>query len=179
MAVKPPFLVLSGAGISAESGVATFRDAGGLWEGSRVEDVATPEGFAEDPLRGWRFYEARRVQIASCEPNAAHRTVVEMEELWCDDFALVTQNVDGLHERAGSRRVHRLHGSIWNMRCTADGRKLENREVPLRELPPRCECGAMLRPDVVWFGEMLESSILNAAFLAAEKARTVLVIGTS
>ncbi|MEZ4654200.1 MAG: Sir2 family NAD-dependent protein deacetylase [Candidatus Eisenbacteria bacterium] len=102
-----------------------------------------------------------------------------MEELWCDDFALVTQNVDGLHERAGSRRVHRLHGSIWNMRCTADGRKLENREVPLRELPPRCECGAMLRPDVVWFGEMLESSILNAAFLAAEKARTVLVIGTS
>lgn len=178
--LKPPILVLTGAGVSADSGVSTFRDAGGLWEGARVEDVATPEAFARDPERVWRWYDARRVQIASCEPNTAHRTLVEMENFYGDDFTLVTQNVDGLHERAGSRQIHRLHGSLWSARCTGDGRRFEQREVPLPTIPPACaECGKLLRPDVVWFGEMLDPAIMDAATCAAERARTVLVIGTS
>ena len=180
MKIQPPILVLTGAGVSADSGVSTFRDAGGLWEGTRIEDVATPEGFARDPVKVWRWYDERRVQVASCEPNAAHRAIVEMEKTFGDDFTLITQNVDGLHERAGSRAIHRLHGSLWSMRCTGDGRRFEQREVPLPSIPPVCsECGEMLRPDVVWFGELLDAAILDAAATAAERARTVLVIGTS
>lgn len=178
--LKAPILVLTGAGISADSGVSTFRDAGGLWEGVRVEDVATPEAFARDPEKVWRWYDARRVQVASCVPNAAHRAVVEMEDQFGDQFTLVTQNVDGLHERAGSRHIHRLHGSLWSTRCTRDGRRFPQTEAPLPTLPPICpECGEMLRPDVVWFGELLDRATMDAAARAAERARTVLVIGTS
>lgn len=177
-------MILTGAGISAESGVPTFRGADGFWARFRPEELATPEAFARDPELCWQWYDARRRAIAECEPNSAHHGIVEIESRLRQrsgesSFLLVTQNVDGLHERAGSERVLRLHGSIWSVRCTREGTRRENRDIPVEPLPPVCSCGALLRPDVVWFGEMLDDAILRQAFRAAEAAQTVLVIGTS
>ncbi|MFN8484011.1 MAG: NAD-dependent deacylase [Anaerolineae bacterium] len=174
----PAVAVLTGAGVSAESGVPTFRGAGGLWRTYRPEDLATPAAFARDPRLVWEWYDCRRQTVAACEPNAAHCTLAEMERA-LPHFTLVTQNVDGLHERAGSRNVLRLHGSLWSLRCTRDGRRVPNNDVPLADIPPRCACGALLRPDVVWFGETLPGEVVEAAWRAAEEARLVLVIGTS
>ena len=174
----PSVVVLTGAGVSAESGVPTFRGAGGLWRTYRAEDLATPEAFARDPRLVWEWYDWRRQTVAACEPNAAHRTLAEMERC-LPDFTLVTQNVDGLHERAGSQKALRLHGSLWSLRCTREGRRVPNHEVPLAEIPPRCECGALLRPDVVWFGETLPGDIIEAAWRAAAAADVMLVVGTS
>ena len=171
--------VFSGAGISAESGVATFRGAGGLWEGYRAEDVATPEAFAADPEMVWRFYEARRRTAGSVRPNPAHDVIAR----WQDRFAalaVVTQNVDGLHRAAGSRDVLELHGSLWKIRCSECGREEETRIVPLPEVPPRCpECRGIGRPGVVWFGEVLPQGTFNAAVEAASAAEVMLVVGTS
>ncbi len=174
----PAVVVLTGAGVSAESGVPTFRGAGGLWRTYRAEDLATPEAFARDPRLVWEWYDWRRQTVAACEPNAAHRTVAEMESV-LPDFTLVTQNVDGLHERAGSRNVLRLHGSLWSLRCTREGLRVPNDDVPLADIPPRCACGALMRPDVVWFGETLPGSVIEAAWRAAEAADVMLVVGTS
>ncbi|MFN8472980.1 MAG: NAD-dependent deacylase [Anaerolineae bacterium] len=171
-------VVLTGAGVSAESGVPTFRGAGGLWRTYRAEDLATPQAFARDPRLVWEWYDWRRQTVAACAPNAAHRTLAEMERA-LPSFTLVTQNVDGLHERAGSRHVLRLHGSLWSLRCTREGRRVQNHDVPLAELPPRCACGALLRPDVVWFGETLPGDVIEAAWRAAEEADLMLVVGTS
>ena len=171
-------VVLTGAGVSAESGVPTFRGAGGLWRTYRAEDLATPEAFRRDPRLVWEWYAWRREVVAACRPNAAHHAIAQMERA-IPDFTLVTQNVDGLHERAGSRRVLRLHGSLWTLRCTRDGRRVENHAVPLAELPPHCECGALLRPDVVWFGEALDPATVAAALDAARHADLLLVVGTS
>ncbi len=173
-----PIAVLTGAGISAESGVPTFRGAGGLWRQFRAEDLATPEAFARDPRLVWEWYDWRRQIIARCEPNAAHRTLVEIEDT-VPAFVLMTQNVDGLHQRAGSRRVLTLHGDIWRVRCTREGTVTLRDEVPLPDLPPRCVCGALLRPDVVWFGENLDPAVLNAARQATSTCKMMLVIGTS
>ena len=170
--------VLTGAGVSAESGVPTFRGEKGLWRRYRPEELATPEAFARDPKLVWEWYDWRRQLIARCEPNAAHRTLAEMEEFF-PNFTLITQNVDGLHQAAGSKRVLELHGNIWRVRCTAEGTVTENREVPLKEIPPRCGCGALLRPDVVWFGEPLPAEALEAAYRAAQNCDVMLVIGTS
>ncbi len=170
---------LTGAGISAESGIATFRGSGGLWENHPVEEVATPGGFARDPLLVWRFYDARRRQAASCSPNAGHRALARLEGALGGRFTLATQNVDGLHLLAGSRRVLELHGSLWRVRCTRCGYAGEERTVPLPTLSPRCACGALLRPDIVWFGEALPTEVFEAAAEAAESCDLFLVVGTS
>lgn len=179
--IETPVVVLTGAGISAESGVPTFRGPGGLWRNYRPEDLATPEAFARDPKMVWEWYAWRRERVGPCRPNAAHCTLVEIEErVGQGAFTLITQNIDGLHEAAGSQNVLRLHGSLWSMRCTREGTRFVDRRVPLEEIPPRCEqCGELLRPDVVWFGEMLDPEVLHAARDASVQARTVIVVGTS
>jgi NAD-dependent deacetylase len=179
--IETPVVVLTGAGISAESGVPTFRGTDGLWRNFRPEDLATPEAFARDPKLVWEWYAWRREVVAGCDPNAAHRVLVDMEEqLGRENFTLVTQNVDGLHDAAGSRNVLRLHGSLWSTRCTREGTRYPDRRVPLEEIPPRCpDCGALLRPDVVWFGEALDGDVLEVAIHASQRAKTMIVIGTS
>jgi NAD-dependent deacetylase len=144
--------VLTGAGISAESGIRTFRDAGGLWEEHRFEDVASPEGWARDAQLVWRFYAQRRAQAATCEPNAAHRALAELEAALGDRLFLCTQNVDDLHEKGGSRRVHHMHGELFVSRCEACDRPPFADRAP-HERVPVCACGARIRPHIVWFGE--------------------------
>lgn len=170
--------VLTGAGVSAESGVPTFRGNNGLWKQYRAEDLATPAAFARDPKLVWEWYDWRRSVIAQAKPNPGHYALVEAEAR-ARKFTLITQNVDGLHELAGSRSVLRLHGSIWILRCLACAREREDRRTPLPELPPRCECGVMLRPGVVWFGEALPMKIWQEAEAAARQADLFLMIGTS
>lgn len=176
--VQGPVVALTGAGISAESGVPTFRGEGGLWRNFRPEQLATPAAFCRDPALVWEWYDWRRGLIGSCAPNAAHETLAEMEAA-LPDFTLVTQNVDGLHQAAGSRNVLELHGNIWRVRCTGCGQVGDDRHVPLPEVPPPCECGALLRPDVVWFGEGLPRGVLEAAWEVAARCELMLVIGTS
>jgi NAD-dependent protein deacetylase/lipoamidase len=171
-------LALTGAGVSAESGVPTFRGSGGLWRQFRFEDLATPQAFARDPKLVWEWYAWRRDTIAGLSPNAAHAALAAMERR-LPGFHLATQNVDGLHAAAGSRRVLELHGSLWRLRCVGCGQTGEDRRVPLPELPPRCACGQLLRPDVTWFGEMLPQAAVAEAVAAARSAEVVLVIGSS
>ena len=174
-----PVLALTGAGISRESGLPTFRDADGLWEGVDPAAVATPRAFAADPLFVWRFYDARRAQAAKAQPNAAHRALAALEATG-RRFLLATQNVDGLHERAGSREIVRLHGSLWRLRCTREGTEHEDLRPSLEPLPPRCaQCAALLRPAVVWFDEPLPMQEYGRALQAARSAALVLVVGTS
>ncbi|HET6671754.1 MAG TPA: NAD-dependent deacylase [Agromyces sp.] len=170
-------VVLTGAGISAESGVPTFRDAGGLWEGHRVEDVATPEAFEREPDTVQRFYDARRHATAQTEPNPAHLALARLERELGDDLLVVTQNVDDLHERAGSTRVVHMHGDLLTALCTACGRRSPIAS-DLIERPPCPECGErMLRPDVVWFGEMpYELDAIDEALLTCD---VFAAIGTS
>jgi NAD-dependent deacetylase len=171
-------VALTGAGVSAESGLATFRGPGGMWEGRNPMELATPEAFNDDPFTVWRFYAWRRTQAARAAPNTAHTSLAALERER-DDFALITQNVDGLHELSGSRRILRLHGSLWRLRCTAEGREFDDRREELGELPPRCSCGALLRPAVVWFGEPLPVEILKEAEKQASLATLLIVAGTS
>ncbi len=174
-----PVVALTGAGVSAESGVPTFRGEEGLWRDFRPEELATPAAFQRDPKLVWEWYNWRREMIAPCAPNAAHETLAQMEaEL--PDFCVVTQNVDGLHQVAGNERVLELHGNIWRVRCETCVTSMENHRVPLPEIPPRCPaCGGLLRPDVVWFGESLPQAVLEAAWEVAASCRLMLVIGTS
>ncbi len=174
-----PLVVLTGAGVSAESGVPTFRGAEGLWRTYRAEELATPTAFHRDPQLIWEFYAWRRERIAACEPNEAHLLLAEIEKQ-ISSFTLITQNVDGLHAAAGSKNIIELHGSIWRMRCTSCGSRWNDRNVPLEELPPLCpSCGERARPDVVWFGETLDPVVLDRAFETVKSARMTLVIGTS
>jgi len=169
---------LTGAGISAESGVPTFRGPEGLWKNFRPEDLATPEAFARDPRLVWEWYNWRRGRIAPCAPNLAHHALVTLEQK-IPDFTLITQNVDGLHRRAGSRKVLHLHGTIWEVRCPGCGRVEENRDPELA-YPPLCpDCRGLLRPNVVWFGEALDPAILARAEEALEQCEILLVAGTS
>ena len=172
--------VLTGAGVSAESGVATFRGAGGLWEGHRVEDVATPGAFRRDPNLVWRFYNARRARLQTVLPNPGHHALARLENhLGPDNFALVTQNIDGLHRAAGSRHVLEVHGSLSRVKCTAC-EKLEDRPgEALPDLPVCGKCGGLLRPDVVWFGEELANGVWDRAQDAAADCDVLLVVGTS
>ena len=148
--------VLTGAGISAESGVRTFRDSNGLWEQYRFEEVASPEGWARDPALVWRFYSARRAQCASVKPNAAHVALAKLEERIGDRLFLCTQNVDPLHERAGSRRVVHMHGELMKSRCERCDKPPFDDEALYEtvESIARCACGARVRPHIVWFGEV-------------------------
>jgi NAD-dependent deacetylase len=148
-------VILTGAGISAESGLATFRGPEGLWEGHRVEDVATPEAFARDPVLVHRFYDARRANLVTVEPNAAHRALARLDAEWPGELLIVTQNVDDLHERAGAKRLLHMHGELKSAWCLAcDARTAW--EGGMGEGPACPECGrtGQLRPDIVWFGEM-------------------------
>jgi NAD-dependent deacetylase len=174
---------LTGAGVSAASGVPTFRGDHGLWRSVRPETLATPEAFERDPRLVWEWYDWRRGLIREAQPNAAHRVLAAWTERW-QDFTLVTQNVDGLDERAGARRLLRLHGSIWHARCWAgcpEGRAEWREDThPLSPLPPRCpHCGGLARPAVVWFGEPLDAPTLHEAGRAAASAQVFLAIGTS
>ena len=170
-------VVLTGAGISAESGLATFRGDDGLWEGHRPEDVATPEAFEADPVTVQRFYDERRAALCQVEPNAAHRALAELEHGVGDDFLLVTQNIDDLHERAGSRRVIHMHGRLDTARCTECGAGSHWTGTLVDNPPcPACSLRA-LRPDVVWFGEVPYG--LPAIDAALRRVGVFVSVGTS
>ncbi|MDQ2900521.1 MAG: NAD-dependent deacylase [Acidobacteriota bacterium] len=168
---------LTGAGISAESGIPTFRGSGGLWKQFRAEDLATAAAFARDPLTVWEWYQWRRELIAQCTPNAGHLALAELEAT--THFTLITQNVDGLHDLAGSRNILKLHGDIWRLRCTTCLAEWTDRSVRFAQFPPQCTCGGLARPAIVWFGENLPDGIFEEAGHAAKTADVFLVIGTS
>ncbi|MEE4538697.1 MAG: NAD-dependent deacylase [Erythrobacter sp.] len=170
-------VILTGAGISAESGIDTFRDAGGLWERHRVEDVATPEAFARDPDLVLRFYDARREALGAVTPNAAHEALGRLEREFPGELLLVTQNVDDLHERGGAARVLHMHGELKSALCSACGTR-SRWDGPMIERPACPACGeAALRPDVVWFGEMPYE--MERIYAAIERADLFVSIGTS
>jgi NAD-dependent deacetylase len=172
-------VVFTGAGVSAESGVPTFRDAQtGLWAQFKAEELATPEAFQANPKRVWEWYAWRRELVGKALPNPAHRAIAEIER-HVSEFTLVTQNVDGLHQRAGSQRVIELHGNIRRVKCFEEGVVVEHWQET-GEVPPRCPaCGAWLRPDVVWFGEALPDGAFEAAVAAAEACDLCFSIGTA
>ena len=171
--------VLTGAGISAESGVPTFRGKDGLWKQYKAETLATPEAFERDPKLVWEWYDWRRGLIAPVEPNAGHRVIAGWESLF-GEMAVITQNVDGLHAKAGSRNIVELHGNIWKLRCTREGTVEEVRDNPLPHIPPVCpNCGSFLRPHIVWFGESLDPVVLDRATDLSESCQVMFVIGTS
>jgi NAD-dependent deacetylase len=172
--------VLTGAGISAESGIRTFRDAGGLWESYRFEEVASPEGWTAHPETVWRFYAQRRAQAAGCEPNAAHLALAALERRLGERLFLCTQNVDDLHEKAGSRRVHHMHGELFKTRCERCDRApfADAQARQAHATLPTCgECGARLRPHIVWFGEVPLG--LDAIAEALDRATLFVTIGSS
>jgi len=172
-------VVLTGAGISAESGIPTFRGEEGLWKQYRAEDLATPIAFIKDPKLVWEWYDWRRGIIASKKPNAGHKILGRWEKIF-PNFILITQNIDGLHQKAGSKNILELHGNIWKVRCTEERTITENHDIPLEEIPPHCpDCGALLRPHVVWFGESLSSSVLHKAFQVSSSCEIIFSIGTS
>jgi NAD-dependent deacetylase len=171
--------VLTGAGVSAESGLATFRGGGGLWKGHRVEDVATPEAWEANPALVWRFYSMRRRDAMAAEPNAGHRALAALEQRLGERFYLCTQNVDDLHERAGSRRMHHMHGKLFESRCVRCEMPFADRLLyESAQALPRCaQCGAAVRPHIVWFGEMpLE---MDRIYRELDRATVLLVAGSS
>lgn len=170
--------VLTGAGVSAESGVPTFRGDGGFWKGYRAEDVATPQAFARDPRLVWEFYNFRRALLTHVQPNPAHHALVDLENQ-VEAFTLITQNVDGLHRLAGSRNLLEVHGNLWRLRCTGCRATTDGAHEPLPELPACPQCGALLRPDVVWFGEALPEQVWGRATAATAQCDCLIVAGTS
>jgi NAD-dependent deacetylase len=170
--------VLTGAGISADSGVPTFRGTDGLWRTYRAEDLATPEAFERNPRIVWEWYNWRRELIATKRPNAAHDAVSELERRH-PQFWLITQNVDGLHRAAGSRKLSEIHGNIWMVRCTKCGFTEENRDVPIAILPTCRQCNGLLRPHIVWFGELLDPEDMARCAASLRSCDVLLVIGTS
>jgi NAD-dependent deacetylase len=170
--------VLTGAGISAESGLATFRGSGGLWNGHRVEEVATPEAWQANPDLVWRFYSQRRRDALAAQPNAAHKALAKMEERLGDRFYLCTQNVDDLHERAGSRRIHHMHGSLFESRCTRCNQPFPDQSFYESTNLPICKtCHASIRPHIVWFGEIPLD--MDAIYRELDRADVLFVVGTS
>ncbi len=169
--------VLTGAGVSAESGIPTFRGAGGIWEKYDFQKLATPWGFKEDPALVWEWYQLRQVEIRKAVPNPAHIVIASMAKYY-PAFRLLTQNIDGMHQRAGSEDVVELHGNIWRIKCERDGTRI-TLDSPVDEIPPLCQCGSVMRPDVVWFGEPLSAEILSEASQAASESDLMFVVGTS
>ena len=171
-------VVLTGAGISAESGLPTFRGGSGLWQKYKAEDLASIEGFLQKPEVVWEWYEYRRSIYANAQPNSGHRALVDLEKFY-PEFTLITQNTDGLHFAAGSKNILELHGSLRRNRCHLCGKLYPEKVTANGQKPPRCGCGGMLRPDVVWFGEPLFPFILDAALRAALEAEIFFLVGTS
>jgi len=174
--------VLTGAGVSAASGIPTFRGPGGLWRQHRPEQLATPAAFSRDPQLVWEWYAWRRSLVADCKPNRAHEVLASWSRRF-ETFACVTQNVDGLHERAGTRGVARFHGSIWELqcwrRCEDSPARWRNDDVPFPDLPPQCpHCGGLARPGVIWFGESIDPAVVEQS-LTATTCDLFLTIGTS
>jgi NAD-dependent deacetylase len=171
-------VVATGAGMSKESGIPTFRDApNALWANYNVEDLATRDGFRRDPALVWRWYAERRAMIARAQPHEGHRALARWESCF-DAFVVLTQNIDGLHGAAGSRHVVELHGNIFRFKCFDRDHAAVGPFAP-GEVPPRCACGSLLRPDVVWFGETLDPAHLSAASAAIASCDVLLVVGTS
>ncbi len=170
--------VLTGSGLSADSGVPTFRDAReGLWAHYRPEDLASPEAFERDPDTVWQWYRARRQQMAAVEPNAGHRALAELENR-LPDLRLITQNVDGLHQRAGHRDVIEFHGNLLGNRCHREGRVVQVDDAT--DAPPSCpHCGGPVRPNVIWFGEAIPEEAIAAATMAARQCDLFVAVGTS
>lgn len=170
--------VLTGAGISAESGLATFRGSGGLWNGHRVEEVATPEAWHADPEFVWKFYSMRRRDARAAQPNAAHLALAEIEQQLGDRFYLCTQNVDDLHERAGSRRIHHMHGALFESRCVDCEAPFADQSLyDTAHLPSCAKCGALIRPHIVWFGEIPID--MEGIYRRLKQSTVLLVVGTS
>jgi NAD-dependent deacetylase len=170
-------VVLTGAGISAESGIPTFRGEGGLWRGHRVEEVASPEAFRHDPLLVWQFYSMRRTMAADKKPNPAHFALARLEEQIGERLFLCTQNVDELHELAGSKRVVHMHGRLYQSRCERCGRPPFDDRETYEDRVPECVCGSRLRPHICWFGETPYE--LNRIYGALETCTLFIAIGTS
>ena len=178
IAASERVFVLTGAGISAESGVRTFRDAGGLWEEHRIEDVATPKGFSRDPRLVWRFYSERRKQVAAVQPNPAHLALAELQQRIGERLFLCTQNVDPLHEKGGSRDVHHMHGELLKTRCeSCDRAPFEDPRAYGDEVPRCDQCGGRLRPHVVWFGEVPFG--MERIYRALEECDLFVTVGSS
>ncbi len=174
-----PTAILTGAGISAESGVPTFRGEGGLWQKFRPEELANVDAFMANPDLVWSWYQHRRQVVDDVEPNPGHYAIAKLEEA-LSDFSLITQNVDGLHARAGSRRIYELHGNIQRNKCMKCGKMFETLPDETSDKAPQCDsCSGKIRPDVVWFGEMLPEDVIDAAFRAAERSSLFLSVGTS
>jgi len=172
--------VLTGAGVSAESGLPTFRDNNGLWNGYRIDEVATPEAWKEDAERVWRFYSMRRRDGLSARPNPAHMALAHLEEVLGDRFFLCTQNVDNLHERAGSKHVTHMHGELFRSRCERNCGRGDFPDQGIYESAseiPRCECGGRIRPNIVWFGEMPLS--MDEILDRIDRCTVLLVAGSS
>lgn len=163
--------------MSAESGIPTFRGAGGIWEKYDYRRLATHQGFVEDPQLVWEWYQLRQVEIAKARPNPAHQVIVEMERHY-RRFTVITQNIDGMHKRAGNQEIVELHGNIWRMRCERDGTRIDL-SSPVKEIPPLCQCGSIMRPDVVWFGEQMPVAETEEASRAARESEVIFVVGTS
>jgi len=172
--------VLTGAGVSAESGLPTFRDNDGLWNGYRIEEVATPEAWSEDAARVWRFYSMRRKDAVEAQPNPAHLALARLEEQLGDRFYLCTQNVDNLHERAGSKRVMHMHGELFRSRCERDCGRGDFADEGIYETAgqiPRCACGGRIRPHIVWFGEV--PLAMDEILAELDRCTVLLVAGSS
>jgi NAD-dependent deacetylase len=172
-------VAFTGAGISAESGVPTFRGEGGIWKKMRAEELASMNGFLQNPALVWEWYQHRRTIISTVEPNAGHRALVAMESIF-PVMTVITQNIDNLHRRAGSTAIFELHGNIERNYCVKCGKPYQEADVPLREGLPACTaCGGLIRPDVVWFGEMLPEDQWEGSVRASESADVFFSIGTS
>ena len=172
-------IVLTGAGISAESGIPTFRGQEGLWKNFRPEELATPEAFRKDPRLVWEWYEWRRNIVKDAKPNPGHYALAELEAE-THNFTLITQNIDGLHQMSGNRNIVEIHGNLWQVRCTKCGDIVENHDVPMAELPPRCQkCGEIERPNVVWFNEVIPMEVIDRSLKAIEECDVMLIVGTS
>jgi NAD-dependent deacetylase len=170
--------ILTGAGISAKSGIPTFRGKGGIWDRYDPNEVGTAEALKLRPEKVWEMHNDLRQTIASCKPNPAHFAIADLENIF-ENVTVITQNVDNYHQDAGSTQVLELHGNAWRVKCIKENKSWIDHELSYETLPPKCKCGAMLRPDVVFFNEPLNNEVIDTAFSEAARANIIMVIGTS